>query len=111
MIVQGELIDMAQRSQRQTDNLILVQRFLQGIYIYPIDEKIGEVYGELKAFLFHQFAPKEKNKRRKTTIQNLGFSDNDLWIAATALYHHLTLISSDSDFQRIQKIKPLNLDN
>jgi tRNA(fMet)-specific endonuclease VapC len=35
-IVQGELVDMAERSQRSTANLILVQNFLQGIYIYFI---------------------------------------------------------------------------
>jgi len=110
-IVQGELVDMAERSQRKTDNLALIQQFLQGIYVYPIDEKVAETYGKLKASLFHQFAPKEKSKRRNTTIYNLGFSDNDLWIAATALHHYLILVSSDSDFQRIQQIKPLALEN
>jgi tRNA(fMet)-specific endonuclease VapC len=65
VIVQGELIDMAKRSQRKTDNLVLTQQFLQGVYVYPVDEKVAETYGKLKASLFHQFAPKEKSKRRQ----------------------------------------------
>jgi tRNA(fMet)-specific endonuclease VapC len=36
VIVQGELIDMAERSQRRESNLTLVERFIQGIYIYNI---------------------------------------------------------------------------
>lgn len=110
-IVEGELIDMAARSQRRAENLALIQRFLQGIYIHPIDDRVAETYGQLKASLFHQFAPKEKSKRRGTTLQNLGFSDNDLWIAATAISHNLTLVSSDRDFQRIQQVTPLALEN
>jgi hypothetical protein len=33
-IVQGELIDMAERSQRKESNLVLINRFLIGIYIH-----------------------------------------------------------------------------
>ncbi len=42
VITQGELIDMAERSQRNKSNLALVQNFLQGIYIYPIDRTTAE---------------------------------------------------------------------
>ncbi|BAZ23080.1 hypothetical protein NIES4073_39680 [Kalymmatonema gypsitolerans NIES-4073] len=31
VIVQGELVDMAERSQRKEDNLALIHRFLMGI--------------------------------------------------------------------------------
>ena len=58
----------------------------------------------LKASIFKQFAPKEKTKRRKTEIINLGFDENDLWITAIALQHQLTIVSSDSDFSRIKQI-------
>ena len=105
VITQGELIDMAERSQRNKSNLALVQSFLQGIYIYPIDEITATKYGQLKASIFKQFAPKEKSKRRKTKIINLGFDDNDLWIAAVALQNDLIVVSSDSDFQRIKQVE------
>ena len=111
VIVQGELIDMAERSQRRQNNLILVQNFLRGIYVYNIDGTTATFYGQLKAELFKQFAPKEKSKRRKTKMTQLGFDENDLWIAAIALQHNLTVVSADSDFQRIQQVKALSLES
>jgi tRNA(fMet)-specific endonuclease VapC len=111
VIVQGELVDMAERSQRQEDNLALIHRFLMGIYIHNIDESTATMYGQLKAGLFNQFAPKEKNKRRKTKITDLGFDENDLWIAAIALQHNLTVVSADSDFKRIQQVKTLTVES
>lgn len=110
-IVQGELVDMAERSQRQESNLTLVRNFLRGIYIYNIDQETANVYGQLKAAVFNQFAPKEKNKRRKAKITDLGFGENDLWIAAIALQHNLTLVSADSDFKRIQEVKTLSVES
>jgi tRNA(fMet)-specific endonuclease VapC len=104
VIVQGELVDMAERSQRSKTNSILVQNFLQGIYIYNVDQTTATLYGQLKASIFKQFAPKDKSKRRKTKIVNLGFDDNDFWITAIALQHKLTIVSSDSDFSRIQQV-------
>lgn len=104
VISQGELIDMAERSQHSRENLILVQNFLKGIKIYNIDVTTANLYGQIKASIFRQFAPKEKNKRRKTKIINLGFDENDLWITAIALQHQLTIVSLDSDFSRIQQV-------
>ena len=104
VIVQGELVDMAERSQHSQANLILVQNFLKGIYVCDVDRTTANLYGQLKASIFKQFAPKEKSKRRKTKIVHLGFDENDLWIAAIALQHQLTIVSSDSDFLRIQQV-------
>jgi tRNA(fMet)-specific endonuclease VapC len=110
-IVQGELIDMAERSQRKESNLALIDRFLTGIYIHNVDGFTATIYGQLKAALFNQFAPKEKSKRRKTKITDLGFDENDLWIAAVALQHGLTVVSADSDFQRIREVKALSIES
>ena len=110
-IVQGELVDMVERSQQRVSNLALIQRFLQGLYIYEIDAAVANTYGQLKASLFNQFAPKDRSKRRKTKIQDIGFDDNDLWIAATAIYYNLILVSRDSDFQRVQQISSLSLES
>lgn len=111
VIVQGELIDMAERSRARENNLALVQRFLQGIYIYNVDETTATLYGQLKASLFNQFAPKEKSKRRKTKMTQLGFDENDLWITALALQQNLTIVSADSDFQRIRTVKALSVES
>ena len=111
VVVQGELVDMAERSQRKENNLVLVERFLKGLYIYHIDKTTATIYGQLKALLFNKFAPKERNKRRKTKMLDLGFDENDLWIAAIALQHNLTIVSADSDFSRMQPAKQLSVES
>lgn len=111
VITHGELIFMAQNSQRKANNLEQVNTFLQLISLYPINAAIANQYGDLKARLFDQFAPKERAKRRSTKLQELEFDDNDLWIAATALQYNLTLVSADSDFQRIAQVQNLSLEN
>ncbi|GAA6614839.1 type II toxin-antitoxin system VapC family toxin [Scytonema sp. NUACC26] len=109
VIVQGELVDMVERSQYRESNLDLIHRFLQGIYIYNIDASTATIYGQLKAALFNQFEPKDKSKQRKTKIVDLGFDENDIWIAAIALQNNLTVVSRDSDFLRIQQVRTFTL--
>jgi len=110
VIVQGELFFMAENSGQKQQNLADVNDFLQYLRIYHTDENTAAVYGQLKAVLMEQFAPKEKSQRRRTKITDIGFDDNDLWIAAIALQHNLTLVSSDSDFQRLQTVRDLSLE-
>lgn len=108
VIVQGELIFMAENSEQKQKNLADVDDFLQYLRIYYADEVTARIYGHLKAALMNQFAPKEKSQRRKTKITDIGFDDNDLWIASIALQHNLALVSSDSDFQRLQAVLSLS---
>ncbi|MEH2158856.1 type II toxin-antitoxin system VapC family toxin [Nostoc sp.] len=111
IISYGELLYMTEKSERREINLQVVQAFLTEIDIYLINKEIAEIYSQLKNHIFRQFAPKEKNKRRSTRIQDLGFDDNDLWIAATAIYHNITLVSADSDFTRIQEVYSFSVES
>jgi tRNA(fMet)-specific endonuclease VapC len=61
--------------------------------------------------LFDRYAPKDRASRRRTTITQLGIGENDLWIAAVALQHQLTLVTTDQDFQRIQSVQPFDLES
>ncbi len=97
---------MTEKSERQAQNLAAVQAFLMSVDLYFIDEETAIFYSQLKAAVFNQFAPKDKNKRRSTSIGDLGFDDHDLWIAATAIQHNLILVSADSDFVRIRQAQP-----
>lgn len=111
IITYGELLYMVEKSTQKAENLITVQSFLNTIGLYRLDEETAIIYSRLKIAIFNQFAPKDQAKRRKARIQTLGFDDNDLWIAATALQHNLTLVSADSDFTRMQQVCPLTLES
>lgn len=111
VIVQGELTFMMEKSQRKETNLARLAQFLEDIRIYRITEETATIYGQIKAALFNQFAPKEKSKRRKTKVTELGFDENDIWIAAIALQNNLTVVSRDSDFLRIQQVKALSIES
>ena len=111
VIVRGELLYMAAKSQQTAANIQQVNAFLNKIDLYPINLSISDIYGDLKGKLINTFGPKEKAERRKFNIQTLGFGDNDLWIAATAINYNLTIVSTDNDFRRIQQVYPFALES
>ena len=105
VIVAGELRFMAQNSEQKAANLIKINAFLRRINLYGIDKETTEIYGDFKSEIIKQFGPKEKSKRRTTKLATIGISENDLWIAATALRHSLIVVSCDSDFERMQQVR------
>jgi tRNA(fMet)-specific endonuclease VapC len=107
VIVAGELRFMAQNSQQKTANLIKINSFLQRINLYGIDKETTEIYGDFKSELIKHFGPKEKIKRSTTQLNTIGISENDLWIAATALRHSLIIVSCDSDFERMRQVREI----
>jgi tRNA(fMet)-specific endonuclease VapC len=107
VIVRGELIFMGQKSERKAENLHQIHQFLDDILVYPIDDETANIYGTLKAAILERFGPKEKAQRRKTKTTKLGFSENDLWIAAIAKRYGLTVVSADSDFERLKEVEEL----
>ncbi|CAD5918037.1 tRNA(fMet)-specific endonuclease VapC [Planktothrix tepida] len=111
VITAGELIYMAENSKNKQQNLSLINQFIEDIRVYYIDEEIAKVYGQIKAALIKEFGPQQKTKRKTTKITELGFDENDLWIAAITRFHDLTLVTSDSDFTRIQTVINLTLEN
>lgn len=102
---------MAQHSQQRAANLARVQAFLEDIRLYFIDEATTDIYGQFKAEIIARFGPRERSRRRQTRIEELGVGENDLWIAATALRHNLTIVSSDSDFERMRQVRAFPLEN
>ncbi|PDW02362.1 type II toxin-antitoxin system VapC family toxin [Candidatus Viridilinea mediisalina] len=108
-IVRGELLYMAFKSERQRENMQHVEQMLAGIEVFAIDEATADWYGTIKARLIDRFGPKERAKRRNTTLAQIGITDNDLWIAACAKRHGATLVSADRDFQRIQAVIDLRV--
>lgn len=111
MITIGELTFMAENSKYREDNLTRLDNFLADIRIYYADEPTAKIYGKIKAGLIREFGPKQKTKRKTTKITQLGFDENDIWIAAIAIRNQLTLVSADSDFFRIKTIMDFTLEN
>jgi len=102
---------MAQKSEYKTANLAKVILFIEDINLYIIDEEIAEICGNLKAEIIDYFGPQEKAKRRKFTINQVGISDNDLWITATAIRENLIIVSKDKDFLRIKEVQNFDLES
>lgn len=111
VIVRGELIFMAAKSEQRSTNMAQVEAVLRRLPVLPIDEAVADWYGTLKAALVDRFGPKERAKRRHATLQSLGVSENDLWIAAIAKRHTLKIVSSDTDFERLQQITDLQVES
>jgi tRNA(fMet)-specific endonuclease VapC len=111
VIVQGELIFMAHRSDHPSANEARVQHFLRGIEVLPLDAETADHYGRLKAAVIARLGPKEKAKRRRTHLGELGFQENDLWIAAIALRYGLTVVTADSDFARLSRLGDIAVEN
>lgn len=111
VIVAGELTFMAAKSERRADNLTLVRSFLQTIAVYSVDRDTADIYGILKGAVVDLFGPRDRARRRQFDVTKLGISDNDLWIAATAKRHGMTLVSSDQDLVRISQVEPISIES
>ena len=111
VIVQGELVFMARKSDHPSANAERVGQFLRGIEVLPLDRDAADRYGELKAAVLERYGPREKVKRRRAQLRELGFQDNDLWIAALAERYELILVTSDSDFERLSHVGSFAIEN
>lgn len=109
-IIYGELMLMVEKSQRQQENLALLNAFVRKLKVYSIDETTSKIYGKFYVEIFDKFAPTEKAKRRKFNIKDAGVRINDLWIACTAIQHDLIIASEDSGFRVMNQVRNLKVE-
>ena len=110
-ITMGELILMAEKSEKYADNIQTINAFLKDINVLPVDGEAARIYGKVKSDLIKKFGPKKKNGRlKKIKLHEIGISDNDLWIACIAISNKATLLSEDRDFDRIKQVSVLEID-
>ena len=92
---------------------IVLGEVLYGIELMPPGRKRRELerkVGGLLARLQCESIPEEAGKRyarikREADQKGTRLDENDLWIAATALCIDATLVTNDSDFQRVSGLK------
>jgi tRNA(fMet)-specific endonuclease VapC len=58
-----------------------------------------------------KLGPKDRSRRRAFDLTKLGFTDNDLWIAASAIERDAVVVSEDLDFQRMAAFQSLDVEN
>jgi predicted nucleic acid-binding protein len=96
VISQGELIFGAFKSRHWMENVENVNDLIHNVpIVYINDDDIAFTYGLVKSNL------KE---------QGITLTENDLWIASTAIHYRLTLVTRDRDFDRIKGFQ-LNIES
>ena len=88
-IVLGELFYGAIKSQNSQKNIKRVRDFAALSTILACDAATAEVYGLIK---------------QRLEIKGRPIPENDIWIAAIARQHGLTLITRDEHFQHVENL-------
>jgi tRNA(fMet)-specific endonuclease VapC len=88
-IVIGELYFGAYKSTRVQSNVTRLEEFIAGNIILNCDAATGDYYGQIKTLL--------KTKGRP-------IPENDIWIAAIALQHGLSLVTRDAHFDVVDNL-------
>ena len=89
-VVIGELCYGARKSGRVEANLARVDELVAGSTILGCDAETARQYGEVKNDL---------------RLKGRPLPENDVWIAAFALQHDLILVTRDTHFQEVEKLK------
>ncbi|RPJ12799.1 MAG: type II toxin-antitoxin system VapC family toxin [Desulfobacteraceae bacterium] len=93
-ITASELYYGAYKSERVDENLAMIRNLIDHINVIESDDAISEAFGKLKASL-------EK--------AGMIIDDADLFIAACALVHGLTVVTNNT--KHFKRIEDLKLDN
>jgi tRNA(fMet)-specific endonuclease VapC len=89
VIVLGELYYGAHKSARAAENTARINEFAATAAIVLCDTVTAQCYGRIKTDL---------------RAKGRSIPENDLWIAAIARQHSLTLITSDGHFAQIEEL-------
>jgi len=92
----GELKAFMKKNKWGNKKISQLERLVDKFMVADINvEEIIERYAEIDAFS----QGKLENRKSKFTARNMG--KNDLWIAATASYLDVELITTDKDFEHL----------
>lgn len=86
----GELYFGARKSGRARENLARIDEFAVSNVVLGCDTETARRYGEIKDML---------------RIKGRPIPENDIWIAAIAFQHGLTLVTRDTHFGEVEGLK------
>lgn len=90
-VVLGELHVGWRKSARAEDNHALLEHYVQGAALDPIDAAIASAYGEIRAEL---------------EVRGTPIGENDLWIAAQARERNCVLVTHNvTEFARVRELR------
>ena len=85
----GELFYGALNSNQIDENIQRITDFIRDAVSVPCDDGTARIYGEIKTAL---------------RLKGRPIPDNDIWIAAVAMQHSLSLVSRDEHFENIERL-------
>jgi len=94
VIVIGELLYGANKSVKTEQNKNAIREKIELFEILPIDAETAEEYGKIKIEL---------------ATAGYTLPENDLWIAATARRHGLSLVTFDNHFQHVGNLSVIGI--
>jgi tRNA(fMet)-specific endonuclease VapC len=86
----GEMCFGAQKSERARENLARIDEFAADNVVLGCDTETARQYGRVKNALW---------------IKGRPIPENDIWIAAIALQHDLTLVTRDAHLGEIESLR------
>ena len=89
-IVLGEMVYGALNSANASTNLDRLDTFIASAGFLSCDDQTARLYGEIKTSLRQKGKP---------------IPDNDIWIAASAQQHTLTLVTRDVHFDEVADLR------
>lgn len=89
LIVYGEIYEGLIGLRSADQAMARFRDFVDAVDLLGVDVETAEEYGQLRSSL---------------RVRGELLADNDLWIAATALRHNLTLVSRDVHFERVPRL-------
>ena len=90
VVAVGELYFGAHESGQVAANIERIDQFVAENEVLPISARVSIQYGRVKDELHRKGRP---------------IPENDIWIAATALHHDLTVVTRDAHFAEIEELR------
>lgn len=92
VIVIGELKRCFYHGNRISPNLVALEQFIAKprVQVLDVNSETAEQFGRLSAYLKKQGTP---------------IPVNDVWIAALCVQYNLSLLTRDSDFERLPQVE------